>query len=420
MILNYTKKDMFFWLGFIFGLAFIRIGYLFSVLSVYRYGVQVLRVAFILICLPFIFKMNLTMKQLITYLSLAIFCAIIFFRTISNDGDYVGALFFAGSLLFVPLFFISISREKLFSLLDGLALFFKIILLCEFICMILFRNTGMYRVGRYTSTRAFYFLGHRNADIKFTLPAITLFAVLDLHKEKRLSLSTIFFTVATVFFNIYVNAITAVVGVFIYVAALYLCLYRKEWVKKIPIYTPVYVSILIFFVICFMQTSLLSRSISPIVSFLGRDASLSGRVTIWNMTVKAITDNMFGYGYLTDYTRWLRFANTLNQTTYVPSSAHNIYFDILMQGGIMSLPFFMFYIIRCVEAVPKAECLAPVTAYLFAALIMWNFEPYFSEDIVYGGWIVLSMSSAIGDRKRSNTDKYNVYRTSFPEQDYIS
>lgn len=395
------NRRAFYLIGFIFGVLFIRIGYIYETSRIYRYAVEILRVGVMAFSIPIIVRSNVSVKRLSTYVLLLAFDSILVLRTMSNDGSWLYAAYFAVSLFYVPVFFDSLPAEERYDFLRGLACYFRIIIVCEFACMILFRETGMYNTGEYP--RNFYLLGHVNASIKTTLPAVTLFAVLDIHYKNRLSYSTVAFTIATIAFYIFVQAAASTIGAILYVIMLCVFLRKNKFTRRIPKSLPLFLSLAVFVAVCFLQVSKVMTAVNAIALVVGRDPTLSGRTTIWSQAMKAVRSNLNGYGLITNFSPWLRITNIFNPKSYIPSSAHNIYFDILMQAGVLGLILFILYVFRCIKSSDKAECLVPARAFLFAYLIMWNFEPYFSEDVIFGGWIILALLLVTGgERKRSH------------------
>jgi O-antigen ligase len=177
-------------------------------------------------------------------------------------------------------------------------------------------------VNRYGWTAPGWFLGHRNQHVYFLLPLVIIsFILKELHYHKT------YFWIA---FSLFISLITVVttwsatsIVTLSLMAIYFVFIYNKKSRKIFNIKTYMFV-FLMFTIILLLQFQEYFAFI--IEDLLDRNLTFTMRTTIWNEAVDLIQKKpWFGHGY-----GEIVFRNNLEST-------HNAFFQILFNGGIISL-----------------------------------------------------------------------------------
>ncbi|NKJ74473.1 O-antigen ligase family protein [Rhizobium leguminosarum bv. viciae] len=125
-------------------------------------------------------------------------------------------------------------------------------------------------------------------------------------------------------------------------------------------------------VLFFVQLSLailisLHEFLVPALEALGKDATLTGRVPLWELVDREISDRwLLGYGYQTFWTDanpeatniWLKIG-------WAAPHAHNGYRDILLSFGIMGMVPFVLMLLRAIRQGATLQCHDPQYGWLW-------------------------------------------------------
>ncbi|MBY5404031.1 O-antigen ligase family protein [Rhizobium leguminosarum] len=125
-------------------------------------------------------------------------------------------------------------------------------------------------------------------------------------------------------------------------------------------------------VLFFVQLSLgilisLHEFLVPALEALGKDATLTGRVPLWELVDREISDRwMFGYGYQAFWTTanpeatrmWLKIG-------WPAPHAHNGYRDILLSFGIMGMVPFVLLLLHAIRQGAVLQCHDPQYGWLW-------------------------------------------------------
>ena len=314
-----------------------------------------------------------------TFLVLVVFCFIAFLVSIINKNELIHVLGFILSLLILPIFFIAIAKEHRFAVIKGMSFYLRIVIIGYFLSVMFFRENGLYNLGL---ARNYYLWGHVNMSIKMAMPAIVIFAVIDLWRNKKISVITWLFTWLTLAIQFYTESYTAAVGMCIYIATLILFTLKPQLARILPHWSPLLLSLFIFVVICMAQLLIFQR-VMAVGGYFGRSASISARATIWSQGLLAIQKHPFGYGVDCDFTR------LIGTIYWQPESAHNLYIDVAIKTGIVGVAIFVTFLYWCMKNMPDWGDWPIIPAALFAFAVMWDFEPYFDNNGELGYMMLL-------------------------------
>lgn len=361
-------------IGFMFAAAEMYIASLSYYFPVYRivfaYGITTIYFVFLIPML--IFHKNINKTSLILMVLLFAVCACGIIATILNKGSITRSLAWMISLLLIPVFFTALGPKLSISTVKGISIYCRIYLILYLISVIMFKERGMYLPDESNGARNFYFLGHVNSSIKLALPALSVFAIVDLWTRKKIRKTTWIFILLTLAAQFYTASYVAAVGICIYVIVLFVFSQKRQLASRLPRWFPLAVSGVFFVLIILTQRSVF-QYVMNFATLFNRTGSISIRGLIWNKGLSAIEENRFGYGPFCDYSRMIRIG------TYLPSSAHNLFIDAAIQTGILGAVLFVVFLFLLMKNMPSWEKWPVIPAVLFAYAIMWNFEPYFVD-----------------------------------------
>lgn len=177
-----------------------------------------------------------------------------------------------------------------------------------------------------TEYSTMYFLGGKNSFSMFFVPILSLMILQQYIKYRKIKPTGFAFVAICFFCSVVTMSSTGILVMVFFIALLILNQFRILNVKWVAI---VIVALNIIFI--FIQSLLSnSRLISYVLELLGKDATLSSRIYIWNNALEIIKNNLiFGCGkgsYIGTFTE-----------------CHNIILDILFEGGIVGGILFISY-----------------------------------------------------------------------------
>lgn len=361
-------------IGFIFAAVEMYIASLSYFFPVYRqvFAYVIEPTFFVFLALVLFFHKNINKTSMILMVLLLAVCACGIIATIFNNGSIIRSLAWTMSLLLIPVFFTALGPNLSISTVKGISIYCRIYLILYLISVIMFRERGMYLPDESDGARNYYFLGHVNSSIKLALPALSVFAIVDLWTRKKIRISTWVFILLTLAAQFYTASYVAAVGMCIYIIILFVFSQKKQLAARFPKWLPLAVSGVFFALIILIQRSVLQYAVM-FATLFDRTGSVSVRGLIWNKGLAAIEENRIGYGPFCDYSRMIRVG------TYFPSSAHNLYIDAAVQTGIFGAVLFVVLLFLLIKNMPSWERWPVIPATLFAYAIMWNFEPYFVD-----------------------------------------
>lgn len=289
--------------------------------------------------------------------------------TFLNDGYYIK--FFGYFIDSVGLIFVirRLAYRYQDELLSGVKIFCRIMIYINFILLIIFPQ-GVYVINNGYITTRYLFLGLDNqAAILLITFMIIIYAI------ERRQCNKLRFMFWLDFFAFFVSTVliwcgTEIVGILVFVLAM---IYQKVTKRVVSINHCIYILFGLFaFVILFHGFSLFSGFI---VSFLGKDMTLSGRTLIWSNGIQEwLKYPLLGHGYQ-DTEALITFGNIQG---YV-RGAHNQVLSFLLHGGVV---FVLLYVIlfktahKAVYLLKKNNFTNLLTLGILTNFVMWTADTY--------------------------------------------
>lgn len=261
------------------------------------------------------------------YLTVFISAAIhgTFFNALNN---YVGG--FAACMVFD--YWLNRKYEDFLNILN---IFLILLVLLNLLTIIIFPG-GMYQTELYDAN---WLLGYKNMHFGYIMAALATVTIQSYRKKRRFTTLTILFLILSCISLYIVDSVMSFVACLIYtVFAVFVINYNNHKaakailnflsVRKIIIATLILSGILLFF----QSSAFFNNGITSILSALGRDATVSGRLPIWAAAIRFIQESpIIGYGII-DPKEFVR-ASGIGGGTH----AHNYILNILVMGGFICL-----------------------------------------------------------------------------------
>jgi exopolysaccharide production protein ExoQ len=127
------------------------------------------------------------------------------------------------------------------------------------------------------------------------------------------------------------------------------------------------VVIMIFVQLAIVLLSLLHEFLVPALEALGKDATLTGRVPLWELVDREIASRLlFGFGYQSFWTEGNPDAwYVWSEISWQAPHAHNGYRDTMLSFGIVGTAFFIFVIMRAIWQGAVLHCRDAGTGWLW-------------------------------------------------------
>lgn len=390
-----NKQEMIYkFCGFLFGLINIPIVYFVDTSTVYKIGSWLMQAIFILITFfMLLVKIQKSSQQEVSPIfALGIMGCILIFNTIINRRELAYALRFAILFFSIPAFIISVGRRNIISIMSGLSVYYRLLIISNIIVFIIFNPLGgLYNRGQ---VREYYLCGHVNSFVKIALPGIALQTFLDLKQGTRLSKRTTVYTIAVFYTLICMHSYVALIGMIIYEIALLTYAKLKKIPSHISTLAPIYLSVVLFAIVCLFRMSEVTNRILDFGSSLQRTGSVSSRMRMWTQGWNAVMKNPWGYGCLSDFSDFIRLGS------YLPSTSHNFYIDIMLQAGIVGVICIVLFMCLCLRHIEDAEYYRVIMPMMFSFSIMCNFEPYFGIENLGGILVLLSLGIVLKSKEK--------------------
>jgi O-antigen ligase len=247
------------------------------------------------------------------------------------------------------------------------AIFFTAYIFINFASIILYPD-GLYIVD---DVKSYWFLGHKNSYVKYMIIAI-LFNFLRIRFEnKKVDLSIIALLIISFVSVLLVDSSTSIIGLSI--ISLYFIIpwfFNKFSKSAYKIY------VIITCILCFLILILgVQNNFSYIIeNVFDRDASFTGRTIIWKANMEDISKQpILGHGIESVDLR-------IERAWYVEAvNAHNLYLEILYQGGLLLFISFIAIIIKTgieIKKCKKNEAVSFVSLVVGTMLMMAIVESY--------------------------------------------
>lgn len=186
---------------------------------------------------------------------------------------------------------------------------------------------------QFTAYNRNFLIGGKNALAVFCIPSIYYNYLSMMLKNRKINLKGMIFIVIAIFTPLIGGSSTGFIASVIVI----ICVVFRKVNIKINVLYFVYVGVLLI-----MLNANLLNNIPIINSFitetLNKDLTFTGRTFIWNKSLFFIKNNFLGYGRGNNLL--LNYFNGINE-------CHNIFLQVLLDGGIISLILFLLYFFKC-------------------------------------------------------------------------
>lgn len=262
----------------------------------------------------------------------------------TNYGEISSALYiFCNNFSIVILSEYFIKKDSK-SFIKNLLIIYIPLILLNFISMYMYYPLGMYTdiLGDHN----YYFLEHDNGSFFYTLAVIYLSFCYNISNRKNLFLPYFLLIVS---FLTYYYIFSATAFICLGIIILLLILYRSKLLNKLISSNLFYIIFIISLLVLlsFCQPNSKINVFANILKNLGKDATLSGRTSIWLSAINFIKYNLF-FGYGQEYLniRLLKFG---------VSHVHNILLQIVYNGGLISLVLYILYFKKINKNINKCK-----------------------------------------------------------------
>lgn len=228
-------------------------------------------------------------------------------------------------ILSLVLFVSTAPKKDLKLILKIISYLMSFYVVLNFITMLVFPN-GLYS----DNMRGAWILGIGNQFGFFMVPTIIMNAIVSWIKVKKISYFTIFIAIISFFSAFLADSMTGVTIITILTVMLLLLKYDKYNITTLNFNKLMIIYLLVWlFLILFNNFEFFEYLF---VEVLNRNMTLSGRTSIWNITVEEIKNSLFvGHGINTEI-------SLLNGTNFV---AHNLILQVLLDSGIIGFGLFL-------------------------------------------------------------------------------
>lgn len=281
-------------------------------------------------------------------------------------------------------------KEKNVDFLRIIYFSLELMIFVNFITIFLYPE-GMYVSGAYSQN---YFIGNRNAHIRWELPALCIKMAYDRLKKNnnRLSLNFYILYAVSAISAIRVESATSIILLAVF--AIFVVLEQSQFfhylVKKINVPPIASLMVLVAGTIIVVGGTIASNQIFAlkyILQFFNKSSTLTGRANIWISALASINRRLFlGYGYETSD----MISMNLVGTTGWGSSAHNLLLELLYTGGIVLVVIVVFvYVLiqRNFRIGSFTKTSKVVGVWLLLISIMGLVEPQY-EEYLRIAWLV--------------------------------
>jgi O-antigen ligase len=289
---------------------------------------------------------------------------------------------------------------------------FKYIIILNGISVVAFYNKGIIQDAYDTPI---YFWATRNHIISLALATVALGYILkSLGLEKRKKYN--FFLIYTIIEVLILRSSTAIIAMTCFMA--FVVINRVYSYKNRPINLKLTISSGIVLQILLVVFRIQERFSAVISVLFGKDTTLSGRTGLWEQALLTIPSHLFWgqgnssaaglNGWLT-MSFWNPITSTLDDTYYV---AHNQFLEILLNGGLVMLLFFLlaiFFAIRNVRKITDNHIVNIIAGTFFAYLIVMITEVLYPYAPVWIYMIVVSCLNSVLHNEVNENEQIKNY-----------
>lgn len=283
----------------------------------------------------------------IVYL-VGIICMIIIIQTFFNHGEMIGALNVISRPLLIILF-LDYNRNKRSRVFDAWIIVLMLLVIVDGLSMLIYPN-GMYHTNLYNQ---YWFLGYKTERYEYSMPLCIMLG-LSAYKKREKYGWLFWFTIVMVTIELYYSQATAAFVAFLIMGILcYLQEFRKIFSNSekslyrvlngrniIVVYT-----IILIFIVFSQQLPFVQNLI---INLLHKDASLTGRLYIWEKCFLLVRQHPFlGVGYM-DFNQFVSITGV-----DAAGSAHNLVVQILVNTGFVGVCIYVLVLLKALSSPNK-------------------------------------------------------------------
>lgn len=288
-----------------------------------------------------------------------------FLRARENFG---GTLITAASILTVTLL-IDFFSGNVNALLSGVMFNMEILIYANFASILLYYPVGLFQIQPWNPC---YFLGGHNSFVVYVLPTIVIALLYVSTTGKKLR--PLLVIVAGVLSISITWSATSVCGLLIFVAILLLC---KTPAREIITYRNIFAGAIVIdlLVSVFRVMDRVLLLANFIESFLRKEVTLTGRTALWDNFYQRFLDSP-----------WLGYGAVAESVVGTGLSAHNQWFQFLLEGGILGLLLFLIFNFSVAKKLERSDGSRPVTifyAFFASAYIIFIADVYLGVPWLY-------------------------------------
>lgn len=204
--------------------------------------------------------------------------------------------------------------------------------------------SGYYQSGDPDAMTGVWLLGHKNQLRNWIIPAIALSHLLDVVRHKGTTVRTLIVTVIGILSAYYSDSATSFAVLLFFSALLLFSMLTnsKKPVLLDPVVGGVFSAVVFFVCVILRRVPLLG---SVIENGLGRDASFTGRTSIWDDAMSWISNEPFGTGFFT-----VSHSRLMNDSGWVVNHAHDAYLDTTLKYGFAGLAIFIALVVMAIKS----------------------------------------------------------------------
>jgi O-antigen ligase len=320
-----------------------------------------------------------------------LFDTLYFISTYINVGFNSGIITYAFKKFTLLCWSEHIIKHKKYKLLRVMANVLWILIIIDFITIIIYPN-GLESFGIYG-----WFLGEKNNHITYIFLASLLnlidWYVASKNKKKKIMFKMIILEVIGIATVVLVKSSTSTITICVLVSFIVLYPVLKLF-KSINMYAYMIIHTVIWSCIVIYNEILADVLSRYIGSLVGKDATFTGRVPVWNSLLSLIKDKpLMGYGF--------RSVSDNIKLTGIPYylNAHDQVLELLYTGGSLLLVTFIILIFLCLGRNHKKRSVINILAAwsIFALLFEFTQETIMQDYLLWMILLVIYHANEIGD-----------------------
>lgn len=313
-----------------------------------------------------------------------------------------GASISLASILAVALL-IDFFSGNIKSLLNALLLNLEIVIYANLASVLLYYPEGMYDPhNRGIVSSAYYFLGNYNSFIMYVLPAIVIAILYIRIYGKHIRPLTLI--IAGCLQIIITWSATSICGLLAFAIILLLC---KTSAKKVITYPNIFVSTLAFdlLISVFRVMDRVFLVALIIESFLHKKVTLTGRTLLWDSFYQRFFDSP-----------WIGYGKGTESAIGTGLSAHNQWFQFLLEGGVIGLLLFLIFNIAIGKVLMKGDSTS--ISSLFYAFFSAMYVCFIADVYLSNPWLYIPLILAYHIDKLEAATKPVVHRSKQAKRGY--